>query len=51
MMFRVATEEQHALLAENIPDEVFSQMVEVAPGALEAYEIALHGTDNPAHPR
>ncbi|MGW8667914.1 hemerythrin domain-containing protein [Streptomyces niveus] len=51
MMFRVATEEQHALLAENIPDEVFSQMVEVAPGALEAYERALHGTDSPAHPR
>ncbi|MBR8743585.1 hemerythrin domain-containing protein [Nocardiopsis sp. MG754419] len=43
MMFRVATEEQHALLAENIPQEVFSSMVEVAPGALRAYEHALYG--------
>lgn len=44
MMFGVATDEQLALLAENIPDEVFSQMVKVAPGALDAYEGALHGT-------
>ncbi|WP_158689537.1 hypothetical protein [Streptomyces niveus] len=48
MLFRVATAEQHAPLAENIPDEAFSQMVEVAPGAPEAYERALHGTDTPA---
>lgn len=46
MMFRVATAEQHALLAQNIPEEVFSQMVEVAPGALDAYERALHGDDD-----
>ncbi|MFE4368685.1 hypothetical protein ACFRMN_10635 [Streptomyces sp. NPDC056835] len=51
MMLRVATEEQHALLAENIPHEVFSQMVEVAPGALDAYERALHGTSNSGQPR
>lgn len=44
MMFRVATAEQHALLAENIPREVFSQMVEVAPEALEAYERTLDGS-------
>lgn len=51
MMFRAATDEQYALLADNIPDEVFSQMVEVAPAALKAYESSLHGAGEAAEPR
>ncbi|GAB3477136.1 hemerythrin domain-containing protein [Nocardiopsis coralliicola] len=48
MMFRVATEEQYALLSANIPEEVFAQMTEVAPAALADYEHALHGAGAPA---
>lgn len=50
MMLRAATEDQRAVLAENIPDDVFSQMVRTAPEALNAYERTLYGFDKSARP-
>jgi hypothetical protein len=41
MMLRVATEEQRALLAQNVPSEVFSHMIQVAPQELATYERRL----------
>ncbi|QVQ53406.1 hypothetical protein J4H86_06510 [Spiractinospora alimapuensis] len=34
---------EFGLLSENIPGEVFSQMVEIAPGVLNQYENELRG--------
>ncbi|QVQ52251.1 hemerythrin domain-containing protein [Spiractinospora alimapuensis] len=51
MMLRVATEDQRAVLAAHIPDEVLSQMVQIAPDALNAYERTLHGFDTSERPR
>lgn len=48
MMLRVATEDQRAVLAGNVPQEVFEQMARVAPAALEAYERELNGAAVPA---
>jgi iron-sulfur cluster repair protein YtfE (RIC family) len=42
MILRVATNDQRQLLAQNVPQEVFSQMEQVAPAVLEAYERGLH---------
>ncbi|MBB5430992.1 hypothetical protein [Nocardiopsis composta] len=50
MMPRAATEDQRAVLAGNIPDDVFSQMVQVAPGALNACERTLYGFDGSERP-
>lgn len=43
MLLRVATEEERAVLAGNIPPEVFDQMTQAAPPALAAYERKLRG--------
>jgi hypothetical protein len=45
LMLREATEDQRALLAKNVPHEVFAQMAQVAPPALAAYERELYGKD------
>lgn len=43
MMLRVSTDDQRAALRGTVPPEVFGQMEQAAPPALEAYERGLHG--------
>jgi hemerythrin-like domain-containing protein len=50
MMLREATEDQRALLAKNVPHDVFAQMAQVAPPALAAYERELYGKDTADQP-
>ena len=44
-MLRAVTEDQRAVLAGNVPHEVFEQMAQAAPPALAAYERELYGKD------